>query len=152
MTVTAQYKQAPIRFPIPEPYTHPSMYTNTGLITTTTQRIDQHVLRKDTDVTAALEAMASQPPQYEMRKTAAEADKELKDLFSGAIEDGIKEVLPEEAIVDDFVDGIVLKPHQVCIHNLEHTMTFLSNSLFLGQGESMDERKGVRKGRRRISL
>lgn len=130
MTVTAQYKQAPIRFPIPEPYTHPHMYTNTGLATTTTQRTNQHVLHKDTDVTATLEAMTSQPQYYEMRKTAAEADKELKDLFSGAIEDGIKEVLPEEAIVDEFVDGIVLKPHQVCTHDLRHTMAFLFYLLF----------------------
>lgn len=114
ITATAPFKQAPVQFPVPEPYVHRPIYTNTGYAATnTTQKIDQLGLHRDIDITATLEAMASQPSHYEMRKSSEETDKELKDLFSGAIEDGIKEVLPEEAIVDDFVDGMILKPHQV---------------------------------------
>ncbi|KAF8513714.1 SNF2 family N-terminal domain-containing protein [Hysterangium stoloniferum] len=51
--------------------------------------------------------------QYETKKTATEADKELKELFEGSMEDGPDEIDMEEAIVDGFAEGIVLKPHQV---------------------------------------
>jgi hypothetical protein len=53
------------------------------------------------------------PYDYEVKKTTAEADKELKELFEGAMEDGPAEIDMSEAIVDGFVDGITLKPHQV---------------------------------------
>jgi hypothetical protein len=54
------------------------------------------------------------PYEYEVKKSVEEADKELKELFEGSMEDGSDEIDMEEAIVDGFVDGIVLKPHQVC--------------------------------------
>lgn len=49
----------------------------------------------------------------EIKKTAEEADRELKELFQGGIEDGPEEIDMSEAIVDGFADGIILKPHQV---------------------------------------
>ena len=53
------------------------------------------------------------PYEYAIRKTAAEADKDLKELFEGAIDDGVDQVDMDEAIVDGFKDEIVLKRHQV---------------------------------------
>lgn len=49
---------------------------------------------------------------YEVRKTAQEANKELRELFEGSMED-VGSVDMKEAIVEGFVDGIILKPHQV---------------------------------------
>ncbi|KAF8470373.1 SNF2 family N-terminal domain-containing protein [Gautieria morchelliformis] len=53
------------------------------------------------------------PYDYEVKKTTAEADKELKELFEGVLEDGPAEIDMSEAIVDGFADGITLKPHQI---------------------------------------
>jgi hypothetical protein len=75
-----------------------------------------HVARNDPHFEREVErfdAPVHQPYDYEIKKTAAEADKELKELFQGAMEDGPAEIDMSEAIVDGFGDGIVLKPHQV---------------------------------------
>jgi len=51
--------------------------------------------------------------EYEIPKSAEEANKELRELFEGAMELGGEEIDMEEAIVEGFADGIVLKAHQV---------------------------------------
>ncbi|GJJ11146.1 hypothetical protein Clacol_005377 [Clathrus columnatus] len=118
MTTTASFKQAPAQFPIPRPYYPPQavgngVYVVPGSYPGEFRLPIQGVGPKVLDTIDNLEAIASLPVGYETRKTSAEADKELKELFSGVMEDGIKDVPPEEAIVEDFVDGIILKPHQV---------------------------------------
>lgn len=59
------------------------------------------------------DAPVHHPYDFEIKKTAEEADKELKELFQGGIEDGPAEIDMGEAIVDGFADDIILKPHQV---------------------------------------
>lgn len=115
ITTTAPYRQAPVRFPIPKPYAPPSSNVFTGLNPAhsgISHPIKQKFPPGALDLAQELEAVASQPV-YDYTKSTEDANKELKELISGAIEDGIKDVPPEGATVDDFVDGIVLKPHQV---------------------------------------
>ena len=63
----------------------------------------------------AFELSGNLQDDYEIRKTAVEADQELKELFQGAMQDEPTEIDMDQAIVDGFGDGIVLKPHQVSL-------------------------------------
>lgn len=75
------------------------------------------------------DAPVDSPYDYEIKKTTEEADKELKELFEGAMEDGPAEIDMNEAVVDGFADGVTLKPHQVRLGSLSGAISYpLPNS------------------------
>ena len=112
------------QFPIPHPAPHPEWTAKlpsepfrpaTNGVVLTRPLKPSHVTGQKTPEfeTETFDAPINLPYDYEIKKTAAEADKELKELFEGAMQDGPAEIDMSEAIVDGFADGITLKPHQV---------------------------------------
>ncbi|KAL5520694.1 hypothetical protein ACEPAF_2696 [Sanghuangporus sanghuang] len=50
---------------------------------------------------------------YDPKKTAEEAERDLQELLSSSMNDGVVDIDAQDAIVDGFQEGIKLLPHQV---------------------------------------